>query len=150
MNDWKADLNNFLDQRDEQQQNKQGQIKQAESEAESFFSSKVIAAFEEVKAIFEGRGREVTISYGQEEASIKVAFQGSQELDYRVRVRIYPGRIVAYPVTGFSDKGRYCTGEGFFRSGSQDYAANDLTKDEILRHLLDQYKSSLSYPNPNR
>lgn len=93
--------------------------------------------------MLEEQGREVVIGQGPEQVTIQVMFKGKEELKYGVEAKVYGTRVVAHSVHFFSEGGQRIKGEGYFRSGAQDYGIDDLSKEEIIQHLLAEYKSHL-------
>lgn len=91
-------------------------------------------------------GRDVEINVGPRTASFVARHEGKEELNYRVEHQ--RGTKVA-PVVTFTDRsdGKRYSGLGYFRSGSQDYGVADLTKDEIVQHMTNEYRMTMS-PRP--
>lgn len=144
MKDWKADLGDFFDKVSEENQQVEEEKRQNDLDAKGFIASIVVPALEEVKQLLEEHGREVTISRGFESAHIIVRFNGLVELDCEVIVAARAGSLFAHPVLRFSDDGKSYKAESYFRSGSQNYTANTITKDEIISYVMGEYKSHVA------
>ena len=116
---------------------------QKKSEVESFYSVKVVPAFEELRSELEKHGREVSIHAGKEYASIAVKFKGVEEYSYTIKVRISPDRAFPYPesqiATRRDGKSHHMSG-GFIRSGLQEYDVSDISKEEIIQDFLRGYE----------
>jgi hypothetical protein len=149
MADWKSDLDSFFSKKEKRAEITKENVSKADAEIESFFSSTVIPAFEEMKLELEKHQRVVNISSGGGSASIEVSFEGNSELRYSIKTRIHSdGSIFLYPETRFRDKsdGKKYVAEGYLRSGSQNYVMKQITKDEIINHFLSEYKLQVNYP----
>jgi len=146
LTNWESELDALLEQHDQQQKQAKADVGTANLKAEEFISLKVVPAFEEVKVVLQKRGREVKIGKGFDQATITVRFQDVQELDFRVKTRIYPNRVVAYAETRSPSSDGKLVGESHFRSDTQDYSLDNISKDEIIRHLLEMYKDRLDRP----
>jgi len=88
-------------------------------------------------------GRDVRISSGSDSASISVSHCGEVELEYTLKVRVSPNGAFPYPeirIRNHSD-GKSYRSEGFLRSRAQDYKIISITQEEIILHLLADYKS---------
>lgn len=144
MTDWKQDLRQSIEEHESETTSLKQQEKQQEDKAADFIKLKVLPAFEEFKSVLTEQGREVSVSGGSQEASIKVTFEGRIELEYRIETRVYPKRTIAVPIQFFREGREHFRAEGYFRSGAQDYTIEDLSKDEIVRHLVAEYKSRLA------
>lgn len=116
-------------------------------EVKDFYTSKVIPAFEELKTELEKKGREVNLDANKESTSIEVKFEGEEEFHYAIKVRIYPDHAVPYPEIHYTDRnsGRRYSSKGSMRSGTQNYDISDISKEEIIQHFLEKYKSHLKY-----
>ncbi len=150
MSNWQQDLHQSIAAHETNKQALGQEKQQQDRNVENFFRLKVLPAFEEFKTVLEEQGREVTIGQGLEEVTIKVMFKGEEEIKYGVQAKVYGTRVVVHPVQFFSEEGQRYKGEGFFRSGIQNYSVDDLTKEEIIQHLLSEYKSRLQYLAQNR
>lgn len=143
MKDWKQELDSFFDAQEKKQMQDDTQRAGHEAEAAQFITGVVEPAFGEVKAELEKRGRTVTVSSDARymyRASISVEYEGREELDYTIEVRVNSRGAFATPVIRFTEKGQRYKGEGFFRSGAQDYTASDITKDEVIANVIHEYK----------
>lgn len=144
MTDWKQDLRQSIEEHESEKASLKQQEKQQEDKASDFIKLKVLPAFEEFKSVLVEQGREVSVSGESQGASIEVAFEGRAELEYRIEVRVYPKHAIAVPIQFFREGRKRFRAEGYFRSGAQDYTIEDLSKDEIVRHLAAEYKSRLA------
>jgi hypothetical protein len=144
MEDWKKDLKDLFESKKEKKQEFVEQIGQQKQRVEIFYSSIVGPAFEELKTELEKHGRKVTVSKGKEHASINVSLEGMDEYQLNINVRIYPTVVHPYPTDIFVDKnGKRYKGEGFLRSGSQDYDISDISKEEVIKYFLYHYKDHI-------
>ena len=144
MSDWKSDLANFFSEKEEKNELNEEKLKDTEAEVAKFYSKVVIPAFQELKVELEKYYREVRISSGLTSASIIVIYKGQKEIDYSIKVRIYPYNAFPYPHTRFRDEsGKIYITEGFLRSGSQAYNISQIKKNEIIQHFLVDYKRSM-------
>jgi len=142
MSDWKSALESFFQDKQKETQVSEEKLTETKSEVATFFSTVVVPAFEEIKTELEKYQREVRVSSGTDFASILVSYKGETELEYSIKVRISPGYAFPYPETRFRDPtdGKMYRAEGFLRSGAQDYTVAKITKEEIIKHCLSDYK----------
>jgi len=145
MSDWKSDLESFFQDKQKETQVREEKLTHTKSEVATFFSTVVVPAFEEIKTELEKYQREVRVSSGTDFASIVVSYKGEAELGYSIKVRMRAGSAFPYPETRFRDPtdGKMYRGEGFLRSGAQDYTVAQITKEEIIKHCLSDYKSHM-------
>lgn len=143
MSDWQDDLDGFLNATEQAQQTDDVRLAQAQQIAVDFLTQQVAPAFEDVKVALEKRGREVKVSVGHASGHISIHYQGREELDYTVECRVGPGYARAVPVVRAYDQGHRYKGEGYFRSGAQDYGCEDLTREEVRQHLINAYKDQV-------
>lgn len=145
MEQWKADLANLFQDVAQEQKKTEEQLSLTKAEASDFYATVVGPAFEELRAELEKHGRKVDVTVNSRRASIVVTHDGIQEMDYSVMVRTHPGRVFPYPETRFTSTsdGRNYRSEGYFRSGLQDYTIKDITKEEIIKHFLGDYRASI-------
>jgi choline/glycine/proline betaine transport protein len=142
MSDWKKDLNDLFKQKKAKKEIEKEKINKHSLEAEKFYLSVVIPAFEELKPELEKHGREVKINVSKKRASIRVNYEGNLEIGYEINVRIYPNYAHPYPECLYiNPKNKLmCRSEGHFRSGSQDYSVLDISKEEIIQNYLNEYE----------
>jgi hypothetical protein len=146
MSDWKSELERFFQEKSQHEVTNAVQLVETTAEVLAFYSNVVIPAFEELKTELEKHQRKVLVTRGDMAASIEVEHNGQFELKYSVRVRIGPRQAFPYPATQFRDKsdGKIYRAEGELRSGLQDYSIAEITKDEIIKHFLTNYKMQIS------
>lgn len=148
MEDWKNDLGDMFKNIEEKGRKDEENVKKREAEAEKFFTSIVIPAFEELKNELEKHGREVSTPtgyksvYSQVGAIMSVKFEGVEEYVYGIGVKISPRCAFPYSERWFTSKedGKKYKGEGVIRSGVQDYDVSDISKEDIIRDFLSGYK----------
>ena len=64
----------------------------------------------------------------------------------RRAISVRLGYAVAVPETrAYDEHGTRYVAQGYFRAGAQDYGCQDLMREEIRQHLLNEYKSSMDY-----
>ena len=145
MADWTNELDSFLQKTDEYQVAETNKLKDTKDLVEDYFSSTVTQAFNEFKSALEARDRQVKVVVGKGSASVQVHFHGQVELDYYLNTRISSGGASIYPETHNIDSqnGRPFVAEGVLRSGAQDYSFADISKDELIRHMLSEFKKSV-------
>jgi len=148
MSDWKSDLANSFKKKGENKKSDEEKLKITKEEVVKFFLQIVIPAFRELKTELEKYGRDVRITNSSESSMIEVHYEGQMEIDYSIKVRIFPGRAIPYPETRFNEKSDMKTyrAEGTLRSGSQDYDISQITKDEIIQKFLTDYKQEIHLP----
>ena len=134
------------------------QAKRAEADAEaatnlasnlgalkSFFEAQVKPAFDEFAQALEANGREVKVRVGDSSATLEATFVGRNEFDFAVEGDPKGASTAVKPIQGLIDPstGRSFRSVGYFRSGAQNYGAADLTKEEIVGHMLREYRRSV-------
>jgi len=150
MENWKKILANFFDKQKEEKGEKEVKRSQEKLRVEKFYSTIVNPAFEELKSELKKHGREVEVYTERRDfASIIVQFEGEEELDYSIEVMLYPNLAFPRPVIHFTEwaSSRRLRVEGLLRRGIQDYDISDITKDEIIKHFLNEYKNLSSEHN---
>jgi len=144
MSDWKSDLEGFFHQKQKKAQVDEDKLKGTKSEVATFFSAVVIPAFEEIKTELEKYQREGTVLGGIDSASIVISHKGYTEFTYSIKV--HPGTSFPYSEIHFRNPSEAKTyrAEGILRTGSQDYTIAHITKEEIIKHFLSDYKRHIS------
>ncbi len=135
MSDWRSQLDDFFVKADDADKKKEvGPFTQ-------FLRDVAVPAFEELKLEFERHGRTVVIRDSESSASISVSFEGAEEMTYRIHERLFVDRALPYAEIRVRErKGlRLITVESMVRSGGQDYELRDITRDEVLKSVLQQY-----------
>jgi len=148
MQDWEQDLDGFFPSQGEERRPPVGDMLiRRNQEAGQFIQAVVLPAFEEVRRALEQYGRVALLRDGRSEASLRVRHGGRDEFEYVVKTRVTPER--AYPfVETITYRGWLARkGEVPLRDGAQEYGVADVSKDEIIRHLLAAYKAGVA-PNP--
>ncbi len=109
---------------------------------ERFIADVVLPAFEELTKELERHGRQVSVRSTPSSATLLVLSEGEEEITYRVEGRVFPGGIRPFADVRYRErKGlRLLRGESMFRSGPGDYTVRDVTREEVIRHFLDQYR----------
>jgi hypothetical protein len=140
--DWHGELESFFQEKEQKQKDAVQKLANSHGEVSSFFDNVVVPAFEELKSELEKYGREVKIIVMNESALISIRHKGDTELDYTLAVRIGTRGASPYPETRFLrlDGKTYCA-QGRLREGLQDYTIESITKQEIIRHVLVEYKN---------
>ena len=135
MADWKDNLGSFFDQRE-----KAKQVELA-TEMTRFLSGVVVPAFEEVAIELRAHGRGATIRESENTAAIVVEHAGEEELLYSVCGRMFPNGVRPYAQVRYRQRGglRRVTVESMLRAGAGDHTLNDITKDEVMSHLVKSY-----------
>jgi hypothetical protein len=148
MSDWKSELANSFNKKDQINKGNEEVLKATQAEIAKFYSEVVIPAFEELKVELKKYQREVKVSSGTDSATIEVKNKLELELIYSIKVRIFPGRSIPYSETHFRDKSKNKSyrAEGKLRYGSQDYDISQIKKDEIIEHFLSHYKRQINLP----
>ena len=136
MTDWRSDLSSFLKGSEAKRKTAAG------SDAARFVADVAVPAMEELRAELEKHGREVTLRESESSATIAVYVDGDEEITYRIQFRTYPDRILPYADIRVRErKGlRLVRFESMIRSGKPDYRMADISREEIIRHFLDQYR----------
>jgi len=139
--DWRNELHSFFEKHDK-----------AEQEQELppfvvFVRTVVLPAFESLKPEFERHGRVVSIRASDNAPAISIAFEGQEEMTYRLQSRLCVDRMLPYAEIRIRQrKGlRLITVESMLRSGpATSYTLEDITAEEVLRHVLQQYTSRVN------
>ncbi len=144
MSDWKDDLRLFFKERGSGETG--GDIDDgARKEVRKFYDTRVKPAFKELQKELGRYDREVVIDVGNEHASIDVRFQGRLELSYRIVVRgTHPHPESYYQVPS----GGGLRSEGAFKTGARPAEIADLSKDDIVKDFVREYRSCLAAVKP--
>jgi hypothetical protein len=144
--EWKDDLRRFFEER-----SSGGTAGDAEADAgardevRKFYASRVKPAFKELRKELGRYGREVAIDVGDDHASLDVRFRGRLELNYRIVVRgMRPHPESFYQVPS----GGGLRSEGAFKTGARPAEIADLSKDDIVKNFLREYRSCLAAVKP--
>ncbi len=143
MSDWKSDMEGFFHEKQKKSQVDEDKLKETKSEVAKFFSVVVIPAFEEIKTEMEKYQREGNVFGGIDSASIVISYKGYTEFTYSIKV--YPGTVVPYSEIHFRKPSEVKTyrAEGILRTGLQDYTIAQITKEEIIKQFLSDYKNHM-------
>jgi hypothetical protein len=136
MGDWKKELSSFLTDKKKEKE------EQRRLEQEGFILHIVIPAFEEIKPELEKHERLVTIRNAATSASLKVEYDGEEEITYWVQCRSFSDRTVPFPEIRYHERRgvRFVRTEGTFgTTGSQKSSVADVTKEDIIRNFLSYY-----------
>jgi hypothetical protein len=134
--DWRSQLNNAFAKKQQQDVKQQTQEQIAAEKAARFYQTIVAPALQELKPEFEKHGREVAVFTNDQLASIRIEFQGNEEFYLEIKQR----GLYAYPLEYLRDGGK---AEGYFRSGTQDYTLDDITKEELQQYIVNDYKTTM-------
>jgi hypothetical protein len=140
MSDWKDNLAAHYRAKEEAQLSEAEQLAQSQKKAAEFFNTVVEPAFRELETEFQKHGRIVSIMVFPDHASLRIEHQGEVELDYTLQSRAAGRGVILYPERIIKDKsnGRTFRSTGTMRTGAQGYTIDDITKDEIIRHVVSQ------------
>ena len=143
MSDWKSDLEGFFHQKQKKAQVVEDKLKDTKSEVGTFFSAVVIPAFEEIKTELKKYQRESNVFGGIDSASIVISYKGYTEFTYSIKV--YPGTVFPCSEIHFRKPSEVKTyrAEGILRTGLQDYTIAQITKEEIIKQFLSDYKDHM-------
>jgi choline/glycine/proline betaine transport protein len=135
MADWREELGGFFQKAEADKQDKEM------SEFARFVLEVVEPAFRDIAVELEKHGRTVTIRTSITSAAIIVLFKGEEEMTYRIQERTFPDRVLPYAgIRSRERKGlKFVRVESMVRSGPPEYALDEITGEEIIRHFLDHY-----------
>jgi len=134
-NDWKKELGTFLEEK------RKDKKEERRLELETFIREVVMPAFQELKSELEKHSRLAAIRDAPSSASLKVTFQGEEEITYSIQARTFSDRSVPYPVVRFRERRgvRYVATEGVFGSAGQAPSVQEVTKGDVIRSFLSYY-----------
>ncbi len=142
MTDWKSDLEDFLNNREQRARDNEKKLEKVKAEVKEFYSKIVIPAFEELEKELQKHKRETRIS----STSFIVSYRGEQEIEYEIKVIAHPHTASVSRITHFrAEDGKMYTSEGPLPSGSQNYPIGNITKDEVIADFLSTYKDHLRH-----
>ena len=143
MSDWKSDMEGFFHGKQKKARVDEDKLKETKSEVATFFSAVVIPAFEEIKTELEKYQRKGNVFGGIDFASIVISYRGYTEFTYSIKV--HPGTRFPYTEILFRNpsEAKMYRAEGILRTGSQDYTIAQITKEEIIKHFLSDYKKHI-------
>lgn len=136
--DWRSELGSILKR---PEPSKSDEV--VRSELERFVADVVVPAFEDLSQELARYGRQASIRPAATSAALLVLFEGEEEMTFRVQGRMFPGGLLPFAdVRCRERKGlRLLRNEVMLRSGNPaDYSLKDITRDEVIRAFLDQYK----------
>lgn len=144
--EWREELNQFFRAQGEQRRPLVGELmQQRNQEVGAFIKEVTLPAFEEVRAALEQYGRVVLLRDGGCEAAVRVRKEGQQpvapdELEYILKARVTPERAYPYAVLMTHRAWLPHHEEVALREGPQDYGVADISKEEVIRHVLAAFK----------
>ena len=143
MPNWKSDMESFFHEKQSNVQVDEDKLKETKPEVATFFSTVVIPAFEEIKTELKKYQRESNVFGGIDSASIVISYKGYTEFTYSIKV--YPGTLFPHSEIHFRNPSEVKTyrAEGILRTGSQDYTIAQITKEEIIKQFLSDYKNHM-------
>jgi hypothetical protein len=140
MTDWKTDLGDFLNNREQRVKDNEEKLEKVKAEVKEFYSKIVIPAFEELEKELQKHKRETRIS----STSIKVSYRGEQEIEYEIKVIAHPHNASVNRISHFrAEDGKMYTSEGPLPSGSKNYPITNITMDDVIKDFLSTYKDHL-------
>lgn len=136
MTDWRADLGSLLTQAQEQK------VKADSSEIGRFIASVGMPAMESLADELRSHGRQVTIRNAATSAAMIVAYNGEEEISYRVQGRTFPNGDLPFAEIRFRErKGlRMISVESMLRSGAPEYTMHDIQIEDVIRNFLEHYR----------
>ncbi len=143
MTNWKSDMESFFHKKQKNAQVDEAKLKETKSGVATFFSAVVIPAFEEIKTELEKYQRKSNVFGEIDSASIVISYKGYTEFTYSIKV--YPGTLFPYSEIHFRKPSEVKTyrAEGILMTGSQDYTIAQITKEEIIKQFLSDYKNHM-------
>lgn len=139
MADWKGDLDDFFKNEEQKAKMIEESSKEAAAMIETFISTVVKPAFDELKAQFEKNGKEVNVSVGRDSASIVIDPNKYEKFDYRIKAR----GSMPYTEQRSKTEGQTYKWEEYLRSSNMGYIAADITKEEVIRSGLINSRATL-------
>jgi hypothetical protein len=117
MSDWKSDMEGFFHAKQKKVQVNEDKLKKYQ--------------------------RESNVVGGIDSASIVISYKGYTEFTYSIKV--YPGTRFPCSEIHFRKGSQVKTyrAEGILRAGSQDYTVAQITKEEIIKQFLSDYKDHM-------
>jgi hypothetical protein len=145
MIDLKKDLDLFFERQAEIKKSANELSDKVDLKIMEFIKDKVTPAFEEIKAELLTRGRKVETIITRFSAMLIISTAEKTELSLNIKLNKSGKTAYAVPIREIVDrkKGQIFTSQGVFRSGSQNYTIEELTKDELVKYIIGQYKDSL-------
>jgi hypothetical protein len=142
MTDWKSDLGDFLNNREQRLKDNEEKLERVNAEVKEFYSKIVIPAFEELEKELQKHKRETRIC----STSIIVTYRGEQEIEYEIKVIAHPHTASVSRIAHFrAEDGTMYTSEGPLPSGSKNYPITNITKDDVITDFLSNYKDHLRH-----
>ena len=143
MSDWKLDMEGFFHEKQKKAQVNEDKLKDTKAEVGTFFSAVVFPAFEEIKTELKKYQRESNVVGGIDSSSIVISYKGYTEFTYSIKV--YPSTSFPCSEIHFRKGAGVKTyrAEGILRAGSQDYTVAQITKEEIIKQFLSDYKDHM-------
>ncbi len=136
MSEWQNELGNMMNRPDA------GKIETDANELNTFFTETALPAYEELSAELQKYGRTTQVRATASSATLSVTHKGEEEITYRLQARTFPNGVRPYAEVRFRErKGlKLITVESMVRSGSDEYTIANVTKDEVIKNFLGQYK----------
>ncbi len=141
MADWQKALDSFF------VETEKADNEPKQSPFEKFLAEVAAPAFETLCPALEKHGRRVVTRISASSAMITVFDGTTEEIMYRLQERSLPDRKLPYAQVRMRERGglRLVTVEAMVRPGS-DYHIEDLTRDDVINSVLQNYMSRVKLP----
>ena len=140
--DLEEEIKKILSKRHQDEKHAASLEEQQMQAVEVFIADTVSEAFGEFSKALEANGRDVSVTIGKAAAKLVASKDGSEEFSYSVERQ---NRDYVAPVIEATDRkdGKRYRATGYFRSSQT--TVHDLKKDEIVKHMLKEYKRHVSF-----
>ena len=140
MDDWKKTLGDTFDDAEKKEQQEQNAL----AEADKYINSVVLPAFNEVNAELKKNGMVASVSGSNDSASFTIRENDMVSYQYKVRINI--------PIMNLITEMRHREGGQLYRVagsfiGGQDSTIADVSKEEIIKHLVADYTQHIKNKN---
>lgn len=116
---------------------------------ERFIEEVAVPAFEEVRGELEQHGRKVRLDRDKAYVALLILdAHGHEEFYYSVRIRTTRPATFAFPEFEARDPGKTISrAEVVLRSGPASYDVSGLTREQLIRHFLHEYRKWIGWRN---
>jgi len=142
MDDWRSGQGGSCDTEDDTEIPEPEHLAENQERADRFLQSVVIPAMERAAQALNKVGRRTSLVTGHNLAGMIVLYHGQEEFQYVIQVTVTPPIVYAAPSMVLFDpkSGEGHETGGVLREGPQDYDVDTISKEEIIRHFLGEYK----------
>jgi hypothetical protein len=142
MDDWRSGREDSFSRKRGSEVPEPEHLEEEQERADWFLQHIVIPALQKAAQEVSKAGRQTSLVTGRNLAGMIVIRRGREEFQYDIRVTVTPESVSAAPITTVPDSktGERVQSRGILREGVPAVNVDTISKEEILRHFLGEWK----------